>query len=329
MIFQTAVVGLNKVGASIGLALAAYPEILTCVGYDDDPRIARAAAKQGSITKGYMTLHRCVRESKVIILSCPLDDLKENFSLIAEHAQAGTVVIDTSPNKTAVAAWAQDILPKNIYFTGWTLAFNPDHLYESELGIDAARGDLFAGSLIGINDPPGTPEAVLNLSSDLVALLGARPYFVDSAEADGLIAMGQQLPRVAALALLLATVDSSGWHEARKLAGPDYAQSTLPILNVGEREDLGLSMRLNKTNLARLIDDLTAALARVRAHLEDENDAALLQDLQDAIEKRLLWLEQRKKQSWDTPYHGDQPRPERPSLLGSWLDSKLKKSQDS
>jgi len=328
MAFQMAIVGLNKVGGSIGLALGAFPDQLTCVGYDEDPRIARAAAKQGAITKSFLTLHQCVRESRVIILACPLDDICENLELITEHAPKGSVVIDTSSNKTQVAAWAKTMLREDIYFTGWTLALNPEHLHGPELGLDAARADLFADSLIGINDPPGTPEAVLTLNIDLVSLLGAKPYLVDSIEADGLIAMGHQLPRLTALALLLATVDSSGWYEARKLAGPDYAQATLPILNIGEREDLGLSMRLNKGNLLRLIDDLSTALGRIRHYLENEDDQALLDEMDHAINQRLLWLEQRKKQIWDEPDQSDTIGYERPSFLGEWLDSKLKKRKD-
>lgn len=328
MAFQTAIVGLNKVGGSIGLALGAFSDQLTCVGYDEDPRIARAAAKQGAITKSYLTLHQCVRESRVIILACPLDDIRENLALIAEHAPKGAVVIDTSSNKTQVAAWAKSMLREDIYFCGWTLALNPEHLHGPELGLDAARADLFADSLIGINDPPGTPEAVLTLNIDLVSLLGAKPYLVDSVEADGLIAMGHQLPRLTALALLLATVDSSGWHEARKLAGPDFAQATLPILNIGEREDLGLSMRLNKGNLLRLIDDLSTALSRIRYYLENEDDQALLNEMDHAINQRLLWLEQRKKQIWDGPDQSDTIGYERPPFLGGWLDSKLKKRKD-
>lgn len=328
MAFQTAIVGLNKIGGSIGLALAAYPDILTCVGYDQDPRIARAAAKQGAITKSYLTLHRCAQESKVIILACPIDDLEENFQLIAEHAPKGAVVIDTSSSKTQVAEWARRILPDHMHFVGWTLALNPEHLHGQELGLDAARADLFSNSLIGINDPPGTPEAVLNLNIDLVSLLDARPYLVDSVEADGLIAMGHQLPRLAALALLMATVDAPGWGEARKLAGPDYAKATLPILNVGDREELGLSLRLNRNNLIRLIDDLSAALGRVRSHLEADNAEALKKAIAHAIDQRLLWLEQRRLANWNAPENSGSMDRARPSFLGSWLDMRLRKGKD-
>ena len=326
--FQVAIVGLNKVGGSIGLALAAYPDMLICVGYDEDPQLARAAAKQGAITKSYLTLHRCVQESKVIFLACPIDDLKENLQLIAAHAPKGAVVIDTSSNKTRVAGWAQEILPDSMHFMGWTLALNPGHLHDPELGLDVARADLFADSLIGINDPPGTPEAVLTLNVDLVSLLDAKPYLVDSVEADGLIAMGHQLPRLAALALLLATVDSPGWAEARKLAGPDFAQATLPILNVGDRDDLGLGLRLNKDNLIRLVDDLSAALGRIREHLDMEDADALKKDIAHAIDQRLLWLEQRNLGSWTAPENSHQIGRVRPSLLGNWLDERLRKGKD-
>ena len=272
-------------------------------------------------------MHRCVRESKLIILACPLDDVQDVLTLIAEEAPAGTVVIDTSPNKTQVAAWAQEILPEGQYFTGWTLSLNPDHLHEPELGVDAARADLFADSLIGITDPPGTPEKVLTLSSDLVSLLDAKPFFIDSIEADGLIALTHELPRIAALALLLATVDAPGWHEGRKLAGSDYAKGSLPILGVGERKDLGLSLRLNQENVTRLISDLIRELQRIQEFLTTGQDEALRKDLEHAIDQRLLWLEQRKKLSWVPVDESEARGPRPPSIFGNWLDSKLKRGK--
>ena len=114
MPFQIAFVSLKKIGGSIGLALAAYPEILTCIGYDQDTRTARAAAKLGAITKSYLTPHRCIQESKVIILGCPIYDLEENLQLIAVHAPDGAVVIDPSVSKTQVAEWARKILPEEL-----------------------------------------------------------------------------------------------------------------------------------------------------------------------------------------------------------------------
>ena len=328
MTFQAAIVGLSKIGASIGLALGRYPEELTVVGYDEDPKIAKAAERLGAVSKGYLALHRCVRNSKLIILACPLDDVQAVLTLIAEEAPRGTVVIDTSPNKTQVAAWAQEILPEGQYFTGWTLSQNPDHLHGPELGVDAARVDLFADSLIGITDPPGTPEKVLTLSSDLVSLLDAKPFFIDSIEADGLIALTHELPRIAAFALLLATVDAPGWHEGRKLAGPDYAKGTLPILSVSEREDLGLSLRLNQENVTRLISDLIGELHRIQEYLTTGQNEALRKDLAHAIDQRLLWLEQRKKLSWMPLDESEGRGPRPPSIFGGWLDSKFKRGKE-
>ncbi len=325
MTFQAAIVGLNKISASIGLALAAYPQSLTCVGYDEDPGVANTAEKRGAVTKSYLALPRCVSQSKVIILACPLDEVRQNLSIIADHAPQGAVVIDTSPNKTVVEAWAREILPEKIYFTGWTLAQNPEQLHSYGLGVDAARGDLFENSLIGVNLPPGAPGEVLDLSSNLVTMLNAKPYFVDSVEADGLIAMGYELPRAAALALLLATVDSPGWLEGRKLAGSDYAHGTLPVLSVGEREELGLSMRLNRDNTIRLINDLIDALQTVQGYLAAENDQGLSKAIEHAIEARMLWLAQRKRLSWDEIRQPDQSW--RQPLLGRWLDSRLKKGK--
>jgi len=297
------------------------------VGYDEELDVARAAEKRGAVTRGFRDLQRCVNQSRVIILSCPLDEVQQNLSVIAEHAPQGAVVIDTSPNKTVVEAWGREILPEKIYFTGWTLALNPEQLHGYALGVDAAREDLFENSLIGITLPTGAPSEVLTLSSNLVTMLKAKPYFVDSVEADGLIAMGYELPRLAALALLMATVDSSGWLEGRKLAGSDYAHGTLPVLSVGEREALGLSMSMNRDNAIRMINDLIDALQKVQGYLAEENGEGLRKEIEHAIEARTLWLAQRKRMSWDEIKQSNLPQSGRQPILGGWLDSRLKKSK--
>lgn len=328
MALKIALIGLNRIGASLGLALTRSDRELICVGYDEEPSVANAAKKLGAITRSYLALHRCVRDAQVIVLACPLDEVRENLEQIADHAPVNTVVIDTSPDKTRVAEWAQEILPENKFFTGWTLALNHEYLHDTSMGVEAAIPDLFSNSLIGINDLPGTPEAVLKLSSDLVRIVGATPYLVDSMEIDGLIAMTQELPRLSALALLLATVDSSGWHEARKFASHDYAMATQPVLNVPERKSLGLSLHLNRENAVRLIDDLKRALLHLRRQLEEGDREALQKDIDHAIEQRVLWLEQRRLMKWDSPGHTQRPRPQGPSLLGDWLDSRLQKGKD-
>lgn len=323
MPLRVAIIGLGQIGSSMGLAYSKYPEKLTCVGYDDVSINAKAALKVGAITKGYHALKRCINESKVIILACPVDEVKRILSIVAEYALEGSIIIDTSPVKTQVAEWAQEILPESIFFTGWTLALN------IEQEIKAAREDLFSNSMIGINATSGTPGEALTLNSDLVYLLGAKPFFLDSIEADGLIAMGHELPRVAALALLLATVDSSGWLEARKLAGANYAKATLPVMSVIEREELGMSMLINRDNIVRLIDDLIRSLWRVRGHLEADDAGALKEDLEHTIQQRLLWLEQRQRNTWSTPNQVKQLPVERQPLLGNWLKSRITKGKDS
>lgn len=328
MALQIAIVGMNKIGASLGLALRHSGQGLHCVGFDGDPHNGKAAERLGAVEKCYHSLPRCVRESDVVILANPLDEVKESLAVIADHAPPGTVVVDTSPVKGKVMRWAAEILPEGVYFTGWVLALNPEHLYDPEVGNDAARKDLFEDSLVGITDLPGTPGEALNLSGDLVTSIGGTPFFISDVEADGLIAMGHELPRLAALALLLATVDSPGWHEAQKLAGEDFAKATLPSLNVPERDALGLSMQLNRENVIRLVDDMIRSLMRLRGHLEDEDAAALQADIEHAIHQRGLWLEARKKMSWDARSSLAQSQIRRPSVLGNWLQNKLDQAKD-
>jgi len=325
---KVAIIGMNLIGASLGLALSNSGGNFTCVGYDKTPALGKAAKQAGAISQFYPVLSRSIKDARVIILACSLDQVKRNLSVIARHAPSGSLIIDTSSVKTPVAQWAQEILPDDMTFAGWTLALNATEINLLSSEIKLIRKDLFANSMIGVSISPETSPEVLKFCCELVSLLGATPFFVDQVEADGLLAMSHDLPRVAALALLLTTVDTPGWPDAQKIAGSDFASATSPILRGGLGEDPSLAMRLNRDNLARLVGDLIHSLERIQTHLEGLDHDALKADLAHAMHQRELWLAKRTHRVWETSDQGDQPQPERPSLLGGWLDSKLKKGKD-
>jgi prephenate dehydrogenase len=95
--------------------------------------------------------------------------------------------------------------------------------------VAAARADLFHKALVAITPPPGTPEAAIQLSSDLVVLLGATPFFMELAEVDGVMAAARLLPELSAAALVETLTSQPGWPDIRKLAGSDYASTTRPL----------------------------------------------------------------------------------------------------
>jgi prephenate dehydrogenase len=298
MAIQITILGLGQVGASIGLALAEKKDAIQRVGNDREPEFAKRAQKLGAVDQVQHNLPNAVRKADAVVLAMPVDEIRETLEVIAEDLKEGCVVIDTSPVKIGVSDWAQKILPKDRYFVAMTPTLNPAYLDDPKNGLDAAHADLFHNSLMVITSPSGANADALKLASDLAVLLGSTPFFADAYETDGLMAAVRLLPELVAAALMDATSQQPGWHEARKLAGPVFAQATRPLVEPSESKFFGQSALLNKDNTLRMLDQMIAALRNTRQALADGDEEGLKGQIDKAVGARLLWETQRRKSDW-------------------------------
>lgn len=297
---QITIIGLQRVGASIGLALGKIKDQVTRIGNDRDPSVARQAVKLGAVDKTEINLPSAVREADVVILALPVDEVRETVEIIGQDLKPGCVLIDTAPLKGPIMAWMQDLLPADDrYFISLTPSLNPAYLMETGEGPDSAHADLFQNSLMLVASQPGIDESALVLATNLVQVLGATPLFTDTVEADGLMAYSHLLPALVSAALVNATVGQAGWREARKMAGHAYAQATEPVLHNLEGKELGKTAMLNSENTARMIDQVIASLRELRDAITSENAAALQERLEHARDSRSQWLQQRRSGDWE------------------------------
>ena len=313
MSVQITIVGLGQIGSSIGLALKSHGVNVQRVGHDKDPQAAKESQKLGAVDDVKYNLPAAVREAKIVILALPLAGMRETLEVIAPDLQEGTLVLDTTPAKTAVASWAKELLPSGRFYVGLTPAINPDYLHGIEFGVKAARADLFENGLMVVNAPPGTPANVFNLAMEFVHLLGAMPLLMDTAEADGLFSAMHVLPQLAAAALLEATVDKPGWQEARKVAGRPYATVTAAVAYHDDVDSLGKHALENRDNIVRLLNNYITSLLRLRDDIEASDSQAVKTQLEGALQGRIRWFDERISAEWlkgeaqqiDAPSFGD------------------------
>jgi prephenate dehydrogenase len=107
------------------------------------------------------------------------------------------------------------------------------------------------------------------------------------------------LPKLAAVALLNATIDQPGWREGQKLAGKAYAQATQPALSSDETKEFGQSVMLNRENVLRALDNLIAALHSLRSAIEARDSEALAALIQHARQGREAWWKHRQARDWE------------------------------
>jgi len=298
MTVQITIIGLGQIGASMGLALKAHNVDAHIIGHDKEISIAKDAQKLGAVDDVKYNLPASVLDANIVILALPFNGIKETLKIIAPDLQEGTLLFDTAPSKVTVAAWAKELIPAGRFYVGLAPAINPEYLHGTEIGVQAARADLFDRGLFAVNVPVGTPQNVFELAMGLVSLLGAVPLLMDSTEADGLFAAIHMLPQLAASALLDATVDRPGWHEARKLAGRSYASVTSGLPSHDEALSLGDSALENRENVVRVINGYISSLLKLRDVIEDGDRDALLQQLEANLSGRLRWINERHAADW-------------------------------
>jgi prephenate dehydrogenase len=295
---QITIIGMGQIGTSIGLALSGKGDLLRRVGHDRAPQVSQKAQKLGALDRVELNLPRSVEQADLVLLCLPLDQVRETLEFISQDLKEGAVVMDTCTNKEAIAKWAVELLPAGRHYVGLTPVINPAYLHEVDIGIDAARADLFQKGLMAIASPPNTESGAIKLAADLARLVGAQPLFTDTLEIDGLTAATSLLPQLLAAALVNATADQPGWREGRKFAGRAYAEATAPVTLMGGPKTLGASVLANRENTLRMLDSLLATLGAIRGDIEESDAQALDERLSRAFQSRQKWFTGRWSGEW-------------------------------
>ncbi|HHH42481.1 MAG TPA: prephenate dehydrogenase/arogenate dehydrogenase family protein [Chloroflexi bacterium] len=309
---QITLVGLGFVGTSIGLALKARDPSLSITGHEVDPLRARQARRLGAVDRTRINLIRACEQADLVILAIPLLEVRDTLEAIGPELKPGAIVTDTASLKVPVLEWARRWLSPQVHYVGGAPLFNPRlSPLECKGGPEAARADAFEGGLYCITPDTGTtPEAVEQLAA-LAEMLGARPIFLDPQEHDGLRAAVEALPMLLGTVLLRTALDSPGWREARKVAGPAFLQATAPV--VGQARSQAALLRLNRENLLRQLNAWLGTLERLRAMLLAEEEAPLEALFTELVEARDAWMHDRQQGMWE-----ERGREEAPSS-GSFL----------
>ncbi len=298
MAVQITIIGLGQIGASVGLALANQKDLILRVGHDKESAASRQAKQIGAVDKIEGNLHTSVQGADLVLLTLPMDQIRETLELIAPDLKEGAVIMDTAPVKEVIAGWIKELLPPERHYVGLTPVLNPDYLHEIDTGISAAHANLFQHGLIAIVSPPNTRSDAIKLAADLTRLLGATPLFADTMEMDGLMASTHVLPQLLAATLLNVTVDQPGWREGQKIAGKAYAEVSGGMVQPTSPASLASTTLFNRENSLRVIDGAIAALQAIRADLNNRDEKSLLQRLERAYIGRERWWGQRQAGDW-------------------------------
>jgi prephenate dehydrogenase len=297
MTVKISIIGLGQIGASIGLALAIHKDQVSTLGYDSSSEIRHTAQKMGAVENVVHNLSAAVKDADVVVLALPMDQIYETLKSIAKDVREQGLVIDTGPVKQAVADWVKELLPQGRHFIGLTPALNPLVLDVTTTGIEAARADLFQNGTMAVTAPFGTTSEAYKLAAGFVSLLGARAYFADLAEVDGIMAAVHTFPALAAAALAETVIEQPGWADIRKLAGRPFVSAMRP-LDLEETAALAEAARQNRVNTVRMLNDYIATLQSWRDEIDEEKKKGLKERLELVKKARSQWRKARADGDW-------------------------------
>jgi len=296
------IVGLGFIGGSIGLALHQAEADFEIVGHDRERGVANQAKKIGAVDKTNWNLISACEGADLIALAIPVGGIKDTLEAIASYLKPGCLVTDTASIKSPVVKWAEEILPKVVSFVGG------DPIVPSTSsgqrgdagtpgGIEAARADLFSGAIYCLTPAASAAPDAVRSASDFVHLLGAKPYFLDPLEHDGLTAGVEHLPFVLSTALLGATTESPAWREMRKLAGGAFENATCFVsADPTTCRDVCLG---NSENIVRWIDACSEKLGELKETILSGDAEGLGRVFEQVVAARMRWLRARETGDWE------------------------------
>ncbi len=277
------IIGLGRIGTSIGMAIRANSES-EVIGYDADNSAQTLAQRMGAVDKVEWNIDKAVADADVVIVATPAGSLYDVFDGVSRFLKPGAVVTDTSSSKRAVMDWAAELLPSQVGFVGG----NPLTGASVKQQKDASQ-HIFYQTKWAVVAPPTASRDSIRAVTDLVESIGASPVFMDAHEHDSFSAATTGLPAVVAAAVMNAVSTSPSWSEISRFVGSDFDSVTQAATY-----DPATSQSASATNadmLAHWIDQLIERFQAIRdALLDDEErfapDGVLADSFVQAWEQR-------------------------------------------
>lgn len=322
---KVAILGLNRIGASVGLALKRYmadggKHNFEIVGYDYSDARSKASQKMGAVERTVRRPREAVAGADLVLMNLSYDEVQDAYSLIAEDLRAGAVILDTAPLKRPSIMWAKEILSDEHHLVGMTPVINPKYIYEPKNSAEEAAEDLFDNSAIILTPGVGAIKEAVDLAFNFAQILGSKPRFLDPLEHDTLLAQTDGIPKLLGVALFYNLMAHDNWTDVQWLTNPAFGALTRPLFD--EHPDALRDAWLGNADvLARSLDDLMTTLAQLKQALNTGDRATLEQFTVAAAKEYETWINHRYRADWDEM--AKMPKAERKGIVHSLLGGAL------
>ena len=198
---SVAILGLNRMSASVGLALRRYMKKggkyqFQIVGYDYASDAAKEAQKMGAIDRTERRVFEAAAGADIVVMAMSYEEVEETYKAIRPDLREGVVLLDFSPLKIPSLRWADHHLSDEHHLVGATPIVNPRYLFVAENTVSRAEEDLFDDSAILLTPSVKCIKEAVDLAFNFSQILGSKPRFLDPLEHDTLLAQTSQVPRM-------------------------------------------------------------------------------------------------------------------------------------
>lgn len=272
------VIGLGLIGGSMAIDLKRKGFAQTILGVDADPVNAAAAEKIGLVDK-VVSLEECVDQSDVIILSVPVDAALKLLPVILDRfEQTGAkdkLVMDVCSTKEHLSRSVKYHAKRKMY-----VASHPMSGTEYS-GPWAALPGLFDGRACIICDSEESDRKAVKTVEELYTALNMRILYMNSSNHDVHTAYVSHVSHVISFALAQTVLEKEKDEKhIFDLASGGFS-STVRLAKSGA--DMWTPILLqNSDNVLRVMDTYMDKLKAFRDAIEDGNEEAVRELIQDA-----------------------------------------------
>lgn len=298
-----AILGLDRLGASIALRLKTYVEKggkhrFRLIGHESREDYEKPARKLKVFDKVERHPYAAVEGADLVIMNPPYEDLEAAYELVAPSLRDGVVILDTASIKLPSSKWVAQHLSGEHHVIGFTPIVNADYMLEHQLSPELAADDYFHDSAIYLTPSVNSSKEAIDLAVNFSLILDGKPHFLDPAEHDSLRTITEEIPQVLSVAAYSAAMRHPAWGDAQRLTNPPFNVLTRYLLT-HHPDALRDEWLANSDSLVRAIDDLLAVLRQARDCLAEGDASAIEAFLIEASDDYQEWINRRHKGDWD------------------------------
>lgn len=323
-----AILGLNRVSASVGLALRRYMNKggkyqFQIVGYDFSNETVKQAQKLGAIDRSERQVFSAVTGADIVVMALSYEEVQDAYKAIKQDLRDGVVIMDFSPLKSPSLKWAEQHLSSEHHLIGATPILNPRYLFVADNSIQQAEEDLFDDSAILLTPAVKSIKEAVDLAFNFAQILGSKPRFLDPLEHDTLLAQTSQVPRALGMLLFYNLMHKDNWEDLKWLTNPAFGVLTRPLFDT-HPDALRDEFLNNRETLVLALDNMIGSLQAFREALRSDDRDAIEAVTVQAAEQYEAWVNSRYRADWDAATKTPKPKGTlAQGLLGGALADRL------